>query len=131
MVLVLVLVSALGAASFRVLILTNKFPFRTTFPIKWNFMGDVNYKKIHKWRFIITIMFTISNTISFSFLYECLPFTNLIYFENNFFDQLVCSNGIVTRFFECEATKFGSTSFRHNSGKSLHVLNNSNIIVLE
>ena len=76
-------------------------------------------------------MFTISNTISFSFLYECLPFTNLIYFENNFFDQLVCSNGIVTRFFECEATKFGSTSFRHNSGKSLHVLNNSNIIVLE
>ena len=37
-----------GAANFRVLIPTNKFPFRAIFPAKWNFMGDRNYKKIHK-----------------------------------------------------------------------------------
>ena len=47
------------------------------------------------------------------------------------FDQLVRSNGIVTRFFECQAATFDSTSSRHSSGKSLHVVNNSNIIVLE
>ena len=37
-----------GAANFRVLIPTNKFPFRAISPAKWNFMGDGNYKKIHK-----------------------------------------------------------------------------------
>ena len=37
-----------GAANFRVLIPTNKFPFRAISPAKWNFMGDRNYKKIHK-----------------------------------------------------------------------------------
>ena len=47
------------------------------------------------------------------------------------FDQLVRSNGIVTRFFECQAATFDSTGSRHSSGKSLHVVNNSNIIVLE
>ena len=48
-----------GAANFRVLIPTNKFPFRAISPAKWDFMGDGNYK-IHKWRFIITIKLTIS-----------------------------------------------------------------------
>ena len=36
-----------GAANFKVLI-TNKFPFRAISPAKWNFLGDGNYKKIHK-----------------------------------------------------------------------------------
>ena len=47
------------------------------------------------------------------------------------FDQLVRSNGIVTRFFECQAATFDPTSSRHSSGKSLRVVNNGNIIVLE
>ena len=46
------------------------------------------------------------------------------------FDQLVRSNGIVTRFFECQAATFDPTSSRHSSGKSLHAVNNGNIIVL-
>ena len=37
-----------GAANFRVPIPTNKFPFRAISPAKWYFMGDGNYKKIHK-----------------------------------------------------------------------------------
>ena len=48
------------STNFSVLIPTNKCPFRAISPAKWNFMGDRNYKKIHKWRFIITIMLTIS-----------------------------------------------------------------------
>ena len=50
----------IGAANFRVLMPTNEFPFRAISLAKWNFMGDGNYKKIHKRRFIITIMLTIS-----------------------------------------------------------------------
>ena len=37
-----------GTANFRVLIPTNKFLVRVISPVKWNFMGDGNYKKIHK-----------------------------------------------------------------------------------
>ena len=48
------------AANFRVLIPTNKFPFRAISPANWNFMSDRNYKKIHKEKFIITMMLTIS-----------------------------------------------------------------------
>ena len=48
-----------GAVNFTVLISTNKCPFRAIYPAKWNLMGDRNYK-IHKRRFIITIMLTIS-----------------------------------------------------------------------
>ena len=47
------------------------------------------------------------------------------------FDQLVCFNGIVTRFFECQAATFDSTSSEHSSGKSLHAENDSNVKVLE
>ena len=49
-----------GAANFRVLLTANKSPIRAISPAKWNFMGDGNYKKIHKRRFILTIMLTIS-----------------------------------------------------------------------
>ena len=37
-----------GVANFSVLIPTNKFPFSAISPAKWYFMGDGNYKKIHK-----------------------------------------------------------------------------------
>ena len=55
-----IIYNKIGAANSWVSIPTNKWPFSAISPAKWNFMGDRNYKKIHKWRFTITIMLTVS-----------------------------------------------------------------------
>ena len=44
----IIIYGRVGAADFKVLISTNKFPFRAISPTKWKFMGDGNYKKIPK-----------------------------------------------------------------------------------
>ena len=90
--------------------------------MKVNYSYNVNYK------YLGSIFVMRNGSLSFMRVYF-LPIQSVL--KTLLFDQLVHSNGIVTRFFECQAATFDSTSSRHSSGKSLHVVNNSKIIVLE